>query len=92
MDKISRQGGALLVGIVCLLIASSHVASAQTSALPAGWADSDIGNPLVAGSAQSTSGTMTVRGAGADIGGSSDQFHFAYQAISGDADIRVRVA
>jgi regulation of enolase protein 1 (concanavalin A-like superfamily) len=92
LDKISRQGGALLVGIACLLIASSQAASAQTSALPPGWADSDIGNPLVAGSAQSTSGTMTVRGAGADIGGSSDQFHFAYQAVSGDTDIRVRLA
>jgi len=92
LDKISRQGGALLIGIVCLLIGGSHPASAQTSALPPGWADSDIGNPLVAGSAQSTSGTMTVRGAGADIGGSSDQFHFAYQPMSGDADIRVNVA
>ena len=67
-------------------------AAGQTSGLPAGWADGDIGNPVVAGSAEMSADTMTVRGAGADIGGTSDQFHFAYQPMAGDGDIRIRVA
>lgn len=92
MNKLSRQGGALLLGVVCALIAGSHSAAAQTSALPPGWTSSDIGNPAVRGSATSAADTITVRGAGADIGGTSDQFAFAYQQTSGDLDISVRVA
>ena len=92
MHKLSWQGGALLSGVVCGLLVTSHPAAAQTSALPSGWTSSDIGNPVVRGSAEGGAGTITVRGAGVDIGGTSDQFHFAYQPTSGDVDIRVRVA
>ena len=90
MAKFSRQGGALLIGILSSIIAG-HVASAQTAALPAGWAHADIGNPLVAGNATSNGGTIAVTGAGADIGGKSDEFHYAYLPVSGDVEIRVRV-
>ena len=92
MYKLSRQGGALLSGVVCALIVAVHPAAAQTSAMPSGWTSSDIGNPMVAGSAEISADTMTVRGAGANIGGMSDEFHFAYQAMSGDVDIRIRIA
>ncbi len=92
MLKLGRQGGALLIGFVCALIAGTHSAAAQTSTLPAGWTHRDIGSPAVAGSAEGAAGTITVRGAGTDIGGTSDQFHYAYQPTSGDVDIRVRVA
>jgi regulation of enolase protein 1 (concanavalin A-like superfamily) len=71
---------------------AAHPAAAQTSALPSGWTHADIGSPAVAGSAGSVGDTITVSGAGADVGGSSDEFHFAYQEASGDADFRVRVA
>jgi regulation of enolase protein 1 (concanavalin A-like superfamily) len=88
-----RQGRDLLFfGVICALTLGSHSAARQTSALPTGWTDRDIGNPSIAGDAQSSADTMTVRGAGSDIGGTSDQFHFAYQNISGDVDVRVRVA
>ena len=64
-------------------------ASAQ---LPAPWANRDIGATGVAGSATESAGNFTVRGAGSDIWLSSDQFHFVYQPITGDVDLRAYVA
>jgi hypothetical protein len=37
-------------------------------------------------------GTFTLRGSGADIWGSADAFHFAYQPLTGDGSIVARVA
>ena len=65
------------------------MASAQ--ALPSGWNSSDIGSPAVAGSATQSSGTYTVKGAGADTWGTSDQFRFAYTQLTGDGSIVARV-
>ena len=44
------------------------------------------------GSATVSSGTWTITGGGANIGDTSDEFRFAYQQITGDVDIRVRLA
>ena len=69
--------------------------SAQTtgsSALPVGWASDDIGNITADGSAVESGGTITVKGAGADIWGTADAFHFAYRTLSGDGTIVARVA
>jgi regulation of enolase protein 1 (concanavalin A-like superfamily) len=63
-----------------------------TAGLPAPFQNRDIGSPAVAGSTTHSSGTFTVRGAGADIWGTSDQFQYVYQPITGDVDIRARVA
>jgi PKD repeat protein len=59
--------------------------------LPAPWADTDVGNPQVAGSASYSSGVFTVHGAGADIFGSNDQFNYVYQPDSGNATLIARV-
>lgn len=64
-------------------------ASAQT--LPGGWTASPAGAPAVRGSTALANGVFTVRGGGIDIWGRSDQFQFAYRAISGDVDIIARV-
>jgi len=72
--------------------ASFSGVSAMSLALPAPQKDVDIGSPAVAGSAQYRQGSYTVNGAGADIGGTSDQFHFVYQPVSGDLDVVARVA
>ena len=61
-------------------------------ALPTGWTGANIGNPAVAGSASHASGTFTVRGAGADIWGTSDQFMYAYRQVTGDVDLVARVS
>jgi endoglucanase len=63
-----------------------------STGLPAGWTDADIGGPGVAGSATYNSGVFTVKGGGADVWGTSDQFNFASTSISGDVTITARVA
>ena len=59
--------------------------------LPAGWESADIGDVGAAGSASESGGTFTLRGAGADIWGTSDAFHFAFRPLSGDGEIVARV-
>jgi regulation of enolase protein 1 (concanavalin A-like superfamily) len=60
--------------------------------LPAPWTDEDIGATGLPGSASDANGAFTVRGAGADIWGSADAFHFVDQPIAGDAQIVAQVA
>ena len=59
--------------------------------LPGGWASQDIGGPAQPGTAAFDAGTFGIRGGGADIAGSWDQFHYAYRAADGDVDIVARV-
>ena len=61
------------------------------SGLPAPWQSQDIGSVGAQGSATSAGGTFTVRGAGGDIWGPTDAFHFAWQPITGNVDIVARV-
>ena len=79
------------------------VTAAASGALPAGWADADIGATTPAGSAAflpSTSGggaggegsgVFTVSGSGADIFNAADQFNFASQPASGDQTLVARL-
>jgi hypothetical protein len=72
--------------------AYSNTANTTTlQPLPAPWSDTDIGNPGLAGSASLSNGTFTINGGGADIWGTSDAFHYVYQALSGDGTIIARV-
>jgi phosphatidylserine/phosphatidylglycerophosphate/cardiolipin synthase-like enzyme/regulation of enolase protein 1 (concanavalin A-like superfamily) len=64
----------------------------SSGTLPDGWANQDIGAVGLAGSAAESNGTFTVKGAGADIWGTADGFHFAYRQLSGDGEIIARVA
>jgi hypothetical protein len=59
--------------------------------LPTGWSDSDIGSPGQPGDAYFDGSTWTVSGGGADIGGTSDHFHFASAGFSGDASVTAQV-
>jgi hypothetical protein len=60
---------------------SSGVAAAQNT-LPAPWQQTDIGDVGLAGSAsQGPDGDFFINGAGSDIWGTADSFHFVYQAI-----------
>ncbi|UFS71249.1 Ig-like domain-containing protein [Geomonas sp. RF6] len=59
--------------------------------LPTGWRNGDVGAVGVAGSASWQSGVFTVRGAGADIWGSADAFHYVYQTMTGDGEIVARI-
>jgi glucose/arabinose dehydrogenase/regulation of enolase protein 1 (concanavalin A-like superfamily) len=57
-----------------------------------GWTNVDIGAVNLAGSGTQSGGVFTVKGSGEDIWYGSDQFHFAYQNLSGDGSIVARVA
>jgi regulation of enolase protein 1 (concanavalin A-like superfamily) len=60
---------------------------------PSGWTGQDIGSPALAGSGDylPEGGLTTLRGAGADIWGTADQFQFASQPWSGDVVLTARV-
>lgn len=59
---------------------------------PAPWAAQDIGSVGLAGSAALTNGTLTVTASGADLWGSSDEFHFFYAPRPGNGVISARIA
>jgi glucose/arabinose dehydrogenase/regulation of enolase protein 1 (concanavalin A-like superfamily) len=59
---------------------------------PPPWATADIGSPTTPGSAEYAGGVFTLKGAGADIWGLTDEFHYVYQPLSGDGQIVTRVS
>jgi hypothetical protein len=59
--------------------------------VPSPWVDADLGAVGVAGNANYTNGTFTVNGAGGQIYGTADAFHFVYQAMTGDGTIVARL-
>lgn len=82
-----------LVLAAVVIVAAVGAPLAQTaSTLPSPWSSTDIGNVGIAGSASFADGTFTVKGAGADIWGSADAFHFASQSLNGSGQIVARVA
>jgi regulation of enolase protein 1 (concanavalin A-like superfamily) len=80
------------------LAVSSHSTTAAATAtfdnvvIKSSWSNQDIGAVGLAGSTSITSGVFTLRGAGADIWGTADAFHFTYQRLTGDGGIVARVA
>ena len=66
--------------------------TAAVPGLPSPWADTDVGSPPIAGSASYAAGVFTLKGSGADIFGSNDQFNYLYQPSSGNGTIIARVS
>jgi regulation of enolase protein 1 (concanavalin A-like superfamily) len=67
------------------------VGSTSSGPVPSPWANRDVGSPSRRGAASHASGVFTVRGAGADIWGSSDQFHMVHQVLEGDVELVARI-
>ena len=65
------------------------VSAAQS--VPSPWTAADIGSPALSGSAALSNGSFSVQAGGWDIWGYSDEFHFIYQAVTGDVEIVARV-
>jgi hypothetical protein len=59
--------------------------------LPGPWNHQDIGLVGVSGSACELQGIYRILGSGDDIGTTSDEFHYAYQPLTGDGEIIARI-
>ncbi len=74
-------------------LATGTVDNVSVSAVSApGWTTADIGATGRTGSSSEKAGTFTLRGAGADIWGAADAFHYAYRSLAGNGAITARVA
>ena len=72
---------------------NTTVACLTVGSLPANWTDVDINSPDSAGSADLFMDSFAVKGGGANISGTSDQFNFAYlPGTSGLTIITARVS
>jgi len=69
---------------------AATISVATAPILPLPWQTANIGN-TGSGNVTSSNGTFTVQGAG-NISGSSDNFQFLYQNLSGDGEIRAQIA
>jgi uncharacterized protein YceK len=84
--------GPLVVSVAPGMNDSNPVVFTVTSQpLPSSWLDQDVGSTGLAGSASYANGVFTVKGAGAQIYGTADAFHFVYQPLSGDGTIIARL-
>ena len=68
------------------------VGATAPSGCPNGWTCADVGGAAPAGGQAVSGGTWTIQGGGGDIWGTSDQFHFAWQSVTGDVTVSARVA
>jgi hypothetical protein len=93
--------GPVLIGIAvsghsttrtAMAVFDSVTVAGGSAGLPTGWQSRDIGPTGAPGSGAESTGTFTVRGAGADIWSTTDAFHMAYRGLSGNASITARVA
>jgi hypothetical protein len=69
-----------------------NVAVVSTAgALPAGWANTDVGAPLLKGTTSYTGGTFSVAGAGWDVWGLDDQFQYVWRPLPANGTITARL-
>lgn len=61
-----------------------------SAGLPSPWQQQDIGSVKSPGGTGFDGRQFTVEGAGADIGGTNDQFQFAYASMTGDGTVTAR--
>ena len=73
--------------------ASNQIAANSLAAFTVlSFTSADIGAPSPAGQTAATSGGLNLTAGGTNIAGTSDQFTFAYQQVSGNFDYKVRIA
>ncbi len=75
-----RTGTALIAG-------QTYTATQWATSMPSAWTHQDVGSVGIAGDATFSGSTFTVTGAGADVWGAADAFHFVYQSLAGDGSI-----
>ena len=88
-DVKVKNGSPFLWSVVAVLLPIAiPTSSFAADAVPPPWQGVDVGDVGLAGSSSATSdGAWTVSGAGSDIWGTADSFHFVYQPVH-DTTIR----
>jgi hypothetical protein len=91
--RVQNADGTFFVRDVTVLRVGGPVATPQPAdvGLPAGWHSEDIGRPKLAGGARFENGKWIVDGAGENIWGAADEFHFVHSDMSGDGTISSRL-
>lgn len=84
-----RIATACALGIPLLLVATETAVFAQMPGPMPGWYDADIGKVGQPGGSTQSDDTFRVSGAGSDIWGTADSFHFTFTTMAGDGDIAV---
>ena len=87
-----QYGSARVVACAALaiLFSAARAASPQTI-ISSSWLSQDVGAPAIRGQVTASGSNLTITAGGSDIWGTSDQFHFLYQRVAGDVDVRARV-
>ena len=70
---------------------SAPVAGVATGGGAPAWTSADIGAVGTSGSLRQSGDILVIEGSGADIWGSSDEFRFVYQAMSGDCAVTAKI-
>src|SRR4051812_35141013 len=89
--RVRRRVAVALAFAFIISAAAVHTAAADP--VPSPWVAQDIGTPAIVGAStfDPVHDAFSLTGAGVDIWGVADQFHFTYQQISGDVDVVARV-
>ena len=81
---MKTEGAVLAIASLFLLTTPSFA----QNPLPAPWQHTDVGDVGIPGDAtQGANGDFLVNGAGSDIWGNADSFHFMYQSMDHDGDL-----
>jgi hypothetical protein len=91
MNGVRRRLSVAIVALLAITLIESSPARGQVipayvpaAGFPMGLESDDIGNVGAAGSSELSGTNLWVRGSGADIWDTSDEFHFAHTTVTGD--------
>ncbi|HET7695085.1 MAG TPA: S8 family serine peptidase [Vicinamibacterales bacterium] len=94
-DRLPQWSGVTVTGarlnVFAAVVASTETSTAPSGAVGEGWSHVDVGATGAAGRAAQSNGVFEVAGAGADVWGTADAFHYAYRTLDGDGTIVARV-
>ncbi|MFM7718670.1 MAG: Ig-like domain-containing protein [Actinomycetota bacterium] len=81
-------------GALTSAAATVTVTTVAPGTLPAGWSSASVGTTVTDGSASydPIATRWSVTGYGAGLAGTADRFRYAWSAMSGDGEIRARIA
>lgn len=90
-NNVETMSTAVYSALTIGLPDSSSRLPSPTTSCPTGWNCTDIGNPAILGGQSLSGTTWKIWGAGEDIWGSSDQFHYVWQYMKGDGGMSARI-